>query len=499
LSGISLSKVADEALGALDTAASRGMDLFQPTLRLGVTGLSRAGKTVFITSLIHNLINAGRLPLFKAHHEGRISNSYLRPQPDDDVPRFGYEDHVKNLINDRIWPESTRSISQLRLTIEYETASGWGKLFRPGSLNLDIVDYPGEWLLDLPLLSQDFETFSNNAIELARSDIRSDLSAKWIDQLAKIDPQAPFDDVINNEISAEFAQYLRNCKTDRRALSTLPPGRLLLPGDLEGSPAVTFTPLLNIEGKTPTPDSYHAIMTRRFESYKSKVIRPFYQNHFARIDRQIILIDALQALNAGPESLLDLERALDDILQSFNIGRNSFPSNLFSRRIDKILIAATKADHLHHESHDRLERIVQKLVARSKERINLKGADIDVIAMAAVRATVEGNQKQNGELLPLIIGTPKSGETIGDEVFDGKSKKAIFPGDLPEDPDSIFQALESNSKQGFEAVSDLNFVRFRPQEIKQPKITTDGNQLKVSLPHIRLDRAMEFLIGDKLL
>ncbi len=27
--------------------------LFDPTIRLGVTGLSRAGKTVFITALIH--------------------------------------------------------------------------------------------------------------------------------------------------------------------------------------------------------------------------------------------------------------------------------------------------------------------------------------------------------------------------------------------------------------------------------------------------------------
>jgi len=37
-------------------------DLFTPSLRLGVTGLSRAGKTVFITALIRNLTQGGRLP-----------------------------------------------------------------------------------------------------------------------------------------------------------------------------------------------------------------------------------------------------------------------------------------------------------------------------------------------------------------------------------------------------------------------------------------------------
>jgi predicted YcjX-like family ATPase len=37
-----------------------GEHFFNPTVRLGVTGLSRAGKTVFITALIHGLIRADR-------------------------------------------------------------------------------------------------------------------------------------------------------------------------------------------------------------------------------------------------------------------------------------------------------------------------------------------------------------------------------------------------------------------------------------------------------
>ena len=40
--------------------------LRRPVLRLGVTGLSRAGKTVFITSLVANLINRGRMPALRA-------------------------------------------------------------------------------------------------------------------------------------------------------------------------------------------------------------------------------------------------------------------------------------------------------------------------------------------------------------------------------------------------------------------------------------------------
>ena len=78
-----------------------------PTVRLGVTGLTRSGKTVFITALIHNLLHGGRLPVFEALASGRIARARLEPQPDDAVPRFDYETHARALIEERDWPEST--------------------------------------------------------------------------------------------------------------------------------------------------------------------------------------------------------------------------------------------------------------------------------------------------------------------------------------------------------------------------------------------------------
>ncbi|TIV95622.1 MAG: YcjX family protein, partial [Mesorhizobium sp.] len=162
----SLTTFTDEARIALDTLSGRAAGLFSPSLRLGVTGLSRAGKTVFISALVHNLIHGGRLPLFEAQKSGRIARAFLEEQPDDAVPRFQYEDHVAALVNDRVWPDSTRAISELRLTIEYESASGWNRLFSAGKLSIDIVDYPGEWLLDLPLLGKSFADFSREAVEL---------------------------------------------------------------------------------------------------------------------------------------------------------------------------------------------------------------------------------------------------------------------------------------------------------------------------------------------
>src|SRR5215472_13171787 len=85
-----------------------GEHLFNPTVRLGVTGLSRAGKTVFITALIHGLTRGGRFPVFEALASGRIARAHLAPQPDDAVPRFDYQNHVSALVGKRRWPHSTR-------------------------------------------------------------------------------------------------------------------------------------------------------------------------------------------------------------------------------------------------------------------------------------------------------------------------------------------------------------------------------------------------------
>lgn len=486
----SLTSLTDEAAIALDNLADRAAHLVNPTIRLGVTGLSRAGKTVFISSLVHNLLHGGRLPLFEPLRSGRVTGAALQEQPDDAVPRFQYEDHIRALVEDRVWPESTRAISELRLTIEYKSASAWNRMFAAGRLSVDIVDYPGEWLLDLPLLGQDYRTFSENTVQLAATGVRAELAAEWLSLAAAIDPDTPADEMTARRLSETFTTYLRLCKSDERSLSTLPPGRFLMPGDLEGSPALTFAPLPNMpEGRAPK-GSLRAMMERRFEAYKSVVVKPFFREHFARLDRQIVLVDALQAINRGPEAVQDLERALGDVLTCFRAGSNNILTSLVRRRIDRVLVAATKADHLHHESHDRLEILTRRLVNRAIRTIGMSGAGIEVMALASVRATREANVKQDGHDLPVIVGTPMAGERIADEVFDGNRKTAVFPGDLPRDPEAYFRSVDAGDAAA--NLPDLSIVRFRPPALDEKQGVT------LSVPHIRLDRALQFLLGDRL-
>jgi uncharacterized protein len=453
-------------------------------LRLGVTGLSRAGKTVFITALVNNLVARTRLPVLAASADGRIVSATLEPQPDDAVPRFAYEDHLASLGGDeRAWPQSTRRISQLRLTIAFERTKGWGS--KASTLTLDIVDYPGEWLLDLPLLAKSYVQWSRETLEASASAARAMLAKEWRGYLTGVDPTARAQEEIARKSAELFTAYLRKSREEVYALSTLPPGRFLMPGDLEGSPALTFSPLPVQEGADIAHASLAAMMERRYEAYKAHIVRPFFRDHFSRLDRQIVLVDALAALNSGPAALHDLENALAEVLQSFRAGRSSLLSSVFRPRIDRILFAATKADHLHHSSHDRLEDILRLLTARAIKRAEGVGASIDVIALAAIRATREAQVRHDGRTMDAIVGVPEAGERLGDQIFDGRTEAAIFPGELPADPKAVFAG---DAIALPEAENEWRFLRFRPP------VTAAG----ACAPHIRLDRALQFLIGDKL-
>ncbi len=256
---------------ALGTLRDRATGLFDPTVRLGVTGLARAGKTVFITALVHNLLHNGRLPFFRAQQSGRISRAYLAPQPDDSVPRFQYEDHVAALLEERQWPQSTRAVSELRLTIDYEAASGWNRLFSPGRLSVDIVDYPGEWLLDLPLLSMTFADFSQQAVDLVKSPPRRELAGEWLEHARTIQPSDPADETVARALAARFTAYLQACKaTNARSVD---PAARPLPdaGRSRRLPCADLSRRCPICPTRPTPsrDRCMAMMERRFEAYKT--------------------------------------------------------------------------------------------------------------------------------------------------------------------------------------------------------------------------------------
>ena len=446
---------------------------FEPVIRLGVTGLARSGKTVFITSLVANLLDRGRMPQLLAASEGRIEAAYLQPQPDDTVPRFDYETHLAALTGPTPhWPDSTRAISELRLSMRVRPSGLLAGLQGPRTVHLDIVDYPGEWLLDLGLLDKSYAAWSADV--LARIATRDEAGA-FRALVAGTDAGAVLDEPAAKALAAGFTAYLHAARAGGYHDCT--PGRFLLPGDLDGSPVLTFAPLPPVERAAKR--SLWRAFERRFESYKAQVIKPFFRDHFARIDRQVVLVDALGAIHSGPRAVEDMRAGLAETLAAFRPGRNAFVTRLLrGRRVEKILFAATKADHLHHTQHPRLTAIMQALTRDAADRAQFAGAGTMALSLAALRATVEETVSHEGRSLDCVRG----------RLLESGRQAAFYPGALPEDPSALLVPARKGAEKWLD--QDYEVMKFAPA----PLSLRPGE----GPPHIRLDRAAEFLIGDRL-
>lgn len=468
-----LSTVADGVSRTVESIGNKVSEqFFEPVINLGVTGLSRAGKTVFITSFVANLLDRGRMGGMQAVSSGRVSSVVLRPQPDDTVARFDYETHLSDMLGTTpAWPQSTRSVSQLRLSFRVQPAGLLGAVTGPKTVHLDIIDYPGEWLLDLALLDKDYDQWS--AEVLARMSGR-DVAKEFTELAAHTDAQARFEEPAAKTLATSFTSYLTAAR--EAGFYDCTPGRFLLPGDLAGSPALTFAPLP--KGDSPRR-SLRREMARRYEAYKSKIVKPFFRDHFSKIDRQVVLVDALGAIHSGPQAVEDLRGAMADILGAFRPGRNALLSQLLlGKRVDKILFAATKADHLHQSQHWALTGIMQALTRNAADKAQFAGAQTSAMAIASLRATVEETRNHNGEDLDLVRGI----------LQDTGKEAALFAGEMPKDPSKILMPAKDGAQSWLN--QDFSVMSFAPYPVEL--------EAGMGPPHIRLDRAAEFLIGDRL-
>ena len=167
------------------------------------------------------------------------------------------------------------------------------------------------------------------------------------------------------------------------------------------------------------------------------------------------------------------------MLKAFRPGRASWLWSLLGqRRVEKILFAATKADHLHHEQHANLQALMQALVRDAKDRAEFSGAQTASIALASLRTTVEESHDHAGQSLNCVRGT----------LLDTGKEAAMYAGELPEDPALIINAAAGGAREWLDA--DYAVMNFAPAKI----VLKQG----MGPPHIRLDKAAEFLLGDKL-
>lgn len=434
----------------------------QERIRLAVTGLSRAGKTVFLTSLIANLLAAGAgrrtLPALEAILGGRLKRVRVLPAGTETTPRFDPDGHLAALADDPPrWPERTDDLSTLSLVIEVERASSLGALLGTRTVTLDLLDYPGEWLLDLPMLRQSYDEWSAATLKRLRANPALEAAARpFLDFIAGLSATAEATDGLARTGYTLYRDVLRAAR-DRLGMRFLQPGRALNPGPRGEPPLLWFFPL-----PAGASGPLAALCAKRFEAYLADQRAYFFTPHFERFHRQAVLVDVLGALHAGEAAFADTAdalRAIADALRSDN-----WLERMLGAGPTRIAFVATKADHVPERMRDALVALLADLTGAGD------GAGASSHAIAAIRCTEEAVLREGARDRAAVRGV----------LLENGRGATLDPGEVPlRRPDHAFW-------------ENRFFVM---PEFSPPRLDRTGLS---GLPHLGLDALLAALIGDRL-
>ncbi len=432
------------------------------TVRIGVTGLARSGKTVLLTSLAANLLAAGAglstLPALQARAGGRLRVA-LAPRGAESLPRFDYQSHLASLAADPPrWPQRTQAVSLLALDLDIER-SGITAILPPRRLRLELLDYPGEWLLDLPMLAQDFSTWSEAT--LRRLDGQPE-AAPFMGFARGLPKAAPADEALAREGHALYLAALRRLR-DEAGLSLLQPGRFLMPPPGPAPPWLEFFPC-------PGSSALAGLLGRRYDAYREAVRRDLLAPGFGRLDRLVVLADVLSALHDGAVAFADVAAALSAV--SAALHRRSTLLSLLSflaplwpvlGGIGRVAYCASKSDHVAQRQRGNLASLVRSMTGPV-------GGSEAAFAIAAARCTEDMVWTLDGRPVSAVRGR------VAGEGRAGRS----YPGEVPDHaPDAAFWA------HPFLALPDFEPLR----------VPLDG---RGGVAHLELDRLLAFLLDDLL-
>ena len=427
-------------------------------MRVGVTGLARSGKTALLTSLAANLLAAGAgfptLPAVSARLGARSLRVALAPSGAASLPRFDHRAHVAALAADPPrWPDRTDAVSLLALDIDIGRA-GLAAMLPARQLRLELLDYPGEWLLDLPMLEQDFAMWS--AAVLRRLD--GVAAAEPFLRFAHALPaSAPADEALARTGHTLYRALLRELR-DVQGRSLVQPGRFLMPAPGPEPPWIAFFPLA---GSSPLA----GLLRSRYEAYRDSIRQSLVSPGFGHLDRLVVLADVLSALHAGAAAFADMQAALAATAAALRWrGPFAWLAPLLPQLggIGRVAFAATKADHVADRQRGNLAALVRALTP-------LPG-QAEAFAIASVRCTEDVVWTLDGRPVSAVRGR------VAGAAVAGRS----YPGEVPDRvPDADFW------RHPFLALPDFEPMR----------VALDG---RLGVPNVGLDRLLVFLLEDLL-
>jgi predicted YcjX-like family ATPase len=137
---------------------------------------------------------------------------------------------------------------------------------------------------------------------------------------------------------------------------------------------------------------------------------------------------------------------------------------------------------LHHQSHDRLEAVLRRAVAKAADACRICRCGHRrrrAIGGARHARGAGGARPRQAAVHHRHARARRDRQWRG---FDGETEVATFPGDLPADPEELFNGGFRGLSSTASEQADFRFLRFRPPLLE--RTASD----EPALPHIRLDR-----------
>ena len=326
-------------------------------------------------------------------------------------------------------------------------------------LRLELLDYPGEWLLDLPLLGTDFTAWSETA--LRRLDGR-EVAQPFLQFAAGVPAGAAADDALARAGHRLYRETLHRLRDDD-ALALLQPGRFLMPAPGAEPPWIQFFPMRGRGG-------LHSLLAERFDAYCARVRDDLVSPLFGHLDRMVVLADLLTALHAGPDSFADAQSALaaaSGALRWQFSWADAFSALLALRlpppAIRRVAYAATKADHVASRQRGNLRALMAALTPGGGNVV------AQHFAIASIRCTEDATMALGGRSVSAVRGRI-AGQGVG----------LSYPGEVPDGPpDAAFWAGEF----------------FELPDLEPTRLPGAG---RTGVPHIELDALLTFLLDDLL-
>ncbi|MBV9813086.1 MAG: YcjX family protein, partial [Acetobacteraceae bacterium] len=324
----------------------------------------------------------------------------------------------------------------------------------PQRLRLELLDYPGEWLLDIPMLGLDFAAWSRAT--LARLD--HPLADGFGAFVAGLPAAAPADEGLARTGHELFRALLLRLRDEAR-LPFLQPGRFLMPPPGPEPPWMAFFPLPDAGG--PLGD----LLRRRYDAYRLHVRAELVAPSFGSVEQLVVLADVLGALHAGAVPFAQMREALGAVAGALRWRGDDWLRWLlsFAAGIRRVAFVATKADHVAERQRGNLGRLVRDLAATPAVRA-------EAFAIAAVRCTQD--------IVWTLEGRPVSavrGRILGDE-----RPVRSYPGEVPDRlPDAEFWTHPF-----------LALPEFEPM-----RLDLGG---RAGVPHIGVDALTAWLLEDVL-